>query len=407
MEQTSFANCLLTPEIEAQARRDRLQRLREVLVEQEIGAALLFDSINLRYACGVVNMQLNTSRNPGRYVFVPAEGPVVLFEYAGCQHLSADIDTVNEVRDAHAIHPQYCGYGLKYLDHLRTFANDIAALMMQHSPENNRIAVDRPTAEATPALQSKGLVVCDGNIPADIARSIKSPAELELVKASMRCTEAAVAHMEQNLIPGRSEMEVWSSLWHALVAGGGEYIETRLFNSGPRTNPWFQETSAKIIEAGELVALDTDAIGPHGYYSDFSRTFLAGDGPASGEQRTLYGHAFDQIEHNMSIVRPGMSFQEFSEKSWVVPDEYLPHRYLVVVHGMGLAGEHPILRQKVDWDSMGTDGIFEPNMTLCFESFIGREDGHEGVKLEEHVLLTDKGIERLSSYGYDDRLAPV
>ena len=86
MQQTSFTNYLLAPEIEAQARRDRLTRLREVLVEQEIGAALLFDSINLRYACGVVNMQLNTSRNPGRYVFVPTEGPVVLFEYAGCKH---------------------------------------------------------------------------------------------------------------------------------------------------------------------------------------------------------------------------------------------------------------------------------------------------------------------------------
>lgn len=65
MNQASFSNYLLSPEIEAQARRDRLHRLRKVLVAQDIGAALLFDSINLRYACGEVNMQLNTSRNPG------------------------------------------------------------------------------------------------------------------------------------------------------------------------------------------------------------------------------------------------------------------------------------------------------------------------------------------------------
>ena len=116
MSQTSFSNYLLEPKIESQARRDRLTRLREVLVVQEIGAALLFDSINLRYACGVVNMQLNTARNPGRYVFVPVEGPVVLFEYAGCEHLSAGIDIVDEVHNAHAIYPLYCGYGPKYLD---------------------------------------------------------------------------------------------------------------------------------------------------------------------------------------------------------------------------------------------------------------------------------------------------
>ena len=65
MNQTAFFNYLLSPEIEAQARRDRLHRLRKVLVAQDIGAALLFDSINLRYNCGVVNMQLNTSSNPG------------------------------------------------------------------------------------------------------------------------------------------------------------------------------------------------------------------------------------------------------------------------------------------------------------------------------------------------------
>ena len=65
MNQTSFSNYLLTPEIKAQARRNRLHRLRKGLVAQDIGAALLFDTINLRYNCGVVNMKLNASRNPG------------------------------------------------------------------------------------------------------------------------------------------------------------------------------------------------------------------------------------------------------------------------------------------------------------------------------------------------------
>ena len=57
MNQTSFSNYLLSQEIETQARRDRLHRLRKGLVAQDIGAALLFDSINLRSDCGVVNMQ--------------------------------------------------------------------------------------------------------------------------------------------------------------------------------------------------------------------------------------------------------------------------------------------------------------------------------------------------------------
>ena len=43
----------------------------------------------------------------------------------------------------------------------------------------------------------------------------------------------------------------------------------------------------------------------------------------------------------------------------------------------------------------------EPGMTLCVESFIGSEGGREGVKLEEQVLVTDTGIERLSAYRFE------
>ena len=69
---------------------------------------------------------------------------------------------------------------------------------------------------------------------------------------------------------------------------------------------------------------------------------------------------------------------------------------------MSLVGEHPIMRHLTDWEECGADGIFEPNMALCFESFIGSKDGGEGVKPEEHVLLTETSADRLSIYGYDE-----
>jgi Xaa-Pro aminopeptidase len=45
--------------------------------------------------------------------------------------------------------------------------------------------------------------------------------------------------------------------------------------------------------------------------------------------------------------------------------------------------------------------VIAPGMTLCVESFIGVEGGREGVKLEEQVLVTESGIERLSRYPLD------
>ena len=39
-------------------------------------------------------------------------------------------------------------------------------------------------------------------------------------------------------------------------------------------------------------------------------------------------------------------------------------------------------------------------MTFCVESYIGSVNGREGVKLEEKVLVTDSGVERLSNYTF-------
>jgi Xaa-Pro aminopeptidase len=51
-----------------------------------------------------------------------------------------------------------------------------------------------------------------------------------------------------------------------------------------------------------------------------------------------------------------------------------------------------------DFDAKGYDGVIYPGMTLCVESYIGVSGGHEGVKLEEQVLITEDGHEKLTNY---------
>jgi Xaa-Pro aminopeptidase len=156
----------------------------------------------------------------------------------------------------------------------------------------------------------------------------------------------------------------------------------------------------RAIEAGDLVCFDTDLIGPYGYCSDISRSWLSGGKPTD-EQRRLYATAYAQIQHNIGILKPGMAFREIAEKSWPIPDEFLAHRYSVMIHGVGLADEYPSIKYQPDFDVRGYDGIIEPGMTLCVESFTGAEGGREGVKLEEEVLITENGVEVLSKYPFE------
>ena len=138
-----------------------------------------------------------------------------------------------------------------------------------------------------------------------MARAIKSPGEVDCIRASLRMTERAVGDLRTAIRPGITENELWSVLHQAVIAGNGDYCETRLLNSGPRTNPWFQETGSRTIEPNELVALDTDVVGCHGYYSDFSRTFHSGpddaDRRAAGAVSRL---AHEQVHHNIGDHRP-------------------------------------------------------------------------------------------------------
>ena len=50
-----------------------------------------------------------------------------------------------------------------------------------------------------------------------------------------------------------TELDVWSMLHEENIKNGGEWIETRLLASGPRTNPWFQEASFRTLSEGDMV----------------------------------------------------------------------------------------------------------------------------------------------------------
>ena len=121
----------------------------------------------------------------------------------------------------------------------------------------------------------------------------------------MRCAlatcEAAMLVMQRHLRPGITEQALWAHLHAENISRGGEWIETRLLSSGPRTNPWFQECSSREVEAGDLVAFDTDLIGPYGYCADISRTWRCGGGRARNAQIDLYRRAREQIAYNLEL----------------------------------------------------------------------------------------------------------
>ena len=156
-----------------------------------------------------------------------------------------------------------------------------------------RDSINGPAVEA---LNKIDLSVVDAKSVVEQARVIKSTDELQCLKAAIEVAEKGISKMKEELKAGITENELWSILHKTNIDHGGEWIECRLLTSGEKTNPWMQECGNKIIQSGEIVAFDTDMVGPYGYCADISRTFVEGNN-FTNEQKQLYEMAAVSYTH--------------------------------------------------------------------------------------------------------------
>ncbi|MFD0860354.1 M24 family metallopeptidase [Roseovarius aquimarinus] len=377
--------------------QERHRRLLDVMAEQGVSAVLTSDPINILYATGQRNMTVFSLMGPFRFALVRADGHTVLWEFAGCEHLVMGNPVVDEVRAAPGLTPIS---GPAHVEGIADLAAQVSALVA----DSGAVWIEGFGAPVSDALRAGHLAVGDATGVLAEARLIKQPSEIAVMREAVRRVEAAAGSLEAAIAPGASEVEVWAEFHRHLIATDGEYVSTRLFQSGPRTFPYFQEAGPRRMEAGDLVCFDTDALGYMGYAVDFSRTFLCGDGAASAEQKKLYRLAYDQLQHNAARLGPGVRFEEFARGAWPIPAAYRGHGYYCLAHGLGLCGEFPYVPHYFEGENYRFEGAFRPGMVICIESYIGAEQEAQGVKLEDQFLITETGTERLTTYPFNEGL---
>ena len=375
----------------------RLNRVKKELEKKNLEACLLFDPVNIRYALDSTNMSIYNMHNLTRYCFIPLNGPVILYEYFNCEDQSSHLNLINEIRPA--ITWDYFSYGDQANEQLNKWVKEVKDLTNSYSKNSKKLAIDVINGPAVAALNKVGLEIVDAKSILEQARVIKSSEELKCMRAAIDVAEIGISKMRKELKAGMTEDELWSILHKTNIEHGGEWIECRILSSGERTNPWMQESSNKIIQSGEIVSFDTDMVGPYGYCADISRAFVEGH-KFNSEQKKLYLMAVEHVNYNAELIKPGLSFKEFTEKSWKLPEEYYGNRYSCMVHGIGLCDEWPMIRYPTDGGQR--EGCFEKNMTVTVETYIGKVGGKEGVKLEQQYLVTDNKLELMSHHPLED-----
>ena len=398
--------------------RERVARAQQSLQDRGIAAALLFNPLNVRYVSYPGLAIVATFHMTFRWALLPAEGKVVLwdsFPSGADPHLfTAGNGADPKGREVMIGVPQYftgtvrLAHGFSYFPcgsaaaaSVRSFTAEIVDALKERGLLGEKIAIDRLDGSAFVALSGAGVQICDGQTPLEHARSVKTSDELAILRDNARTAARGLDALQWRLRPGVAENQLWGTFMGSAMSNGAEWGQTRMLSSGPRTNPWMQEATDRVVQAGELVGIDTDLCGRMGYMTDVSRTYLCGEGAATDQQRRLYHDAYEFVHGNIPEMRVGASYVELGERLGArFPKQYYDQRYVLLAHGVGVCDEFPA----VTWGN-NHEGELQAGMVISVEAYCGVVGGTEGVKLEEQVIVTDDGPEIISDCAnHDERL---
>jgi Xaa-Pro aminopeptidase len=385
------------PEIDVdRLRTERLARLQEAMTRHDLEACLLFSEPNARYATGATAMPIWSMSTFTRCAVVPAEGDPILFEHGNSVHRSA--------RRAVDVRPMHLW---EFYDdpaaQAAMFAREAVAALRERGVSGDRIGVDRLGTPAFLALQAEGLHLVDSAPATQEARQVKTPEEIAALRLGGRAVVEGLEAFRAALRPGITERELFAVYAGAMLARGAEYLATNTVCSGPNTNPWRAEATDRTIEAGDLVYVDTDTVGPEGYFFCVSRAFVCPGAGPTVEQRELYRIAADWVRGTTALVRPGITCAQLAAAAPAIPERFFAQRYEVMIHGIGLEEENPSVCHPQDVQS-NPDTVIEEGMALVVELYLGEVGGSVGVKFGDEILVTDGDPEVLAPFPYEDEL---
>jgi Xaa-Pro aminopeptidase len=255
-----------------------------------------------------------------------------------------------------------------------------------------RIAVEAAHLSLASADVLRGggveLVATTGLVEA--LRAVKEPGELEHLRRAATISDRVFGELAREPFVGRTEAELawWiEQAWHEAGADGPSFAAVVAFGeNGAR--PHAHPRDAAIPE-GTLVVVDAGC-SVAGYLSDCTRTFFTAE--PEGRLLELYELCLGAQRDGLAAVRPGASGQDVDAASRVAIGEAgLGERYgHGLGHGVGLEiHEAPTLRPE-------SDSVLEPGNVVTVEPGIYLP-GDVGVRIEDTVVVTDDGCERLTT----------
>jgi Xaa-Pro aminopeptidase len=352
---------------------DRLSQARKAVADAGLCALLVTPGPDLRWLTGYEALPLERLT----CLVLPADGEPFLVapglevpavEASSVPSLGIDVVGWGETEDPYAL----------VAARLPSSGGRVALTNRMWAEQVLRFRSALPAAEQTLASE----------VLADL-RVRKSPDEVDALRRAGQAIDRVHTRMAEFLVPGRTEREAGREIAAAILAEGHETVDFVIVGSGPNGASPHHEVGDRVLARGDVVVVDIGGTTAQGYCSDCTRMYALGDPP---EEFTAYFSVLHQAqEAACDHARPGVTAESVDAAAREVITaggygEFFVHR---TGHGIGVeTHEEPYIVE-------GNDTVLEAGMAFSIEPGIYLP-GRHGARIEDIVVATEGGIERLN-----------
>ena len=367
----------------------RIGRVRQALENSELGALITFDVNNIRYITSTKIGEWERDKL-SRWALLTRGGEPILWDFGSaavhhklfCPWLEPENMRAGLVGLRGTVHPDF---GL-----MERHANEIYGLLKEAGVEKMPIGIDIIEPPMMFQLQKVGLKIVDGQQTMLEAREIKNVDEIALLNRAAAMVDGAYDLINEKLRPGVRENDLVAEVNKFLYTHGSDDVEAINAISGERCNPHPHNFTDRMIRPGDQAFFDI-LQSFMGYRTCYYRTFSVSR--ATDAQRDAYKKAREWLDNAMARIKPGASTAHICEAfpkagEFGFPDEMSAFG-LQFAHGLGLAlHERPIISRVVSLDHPTE---IREGMVFAIETYCPATDGYSAARIEEEVVVTDKG----------------
>ena len=376
--------------------RYRLARAQAALDKSECGALLLFDDNNVRYVTSTKIGEWARDKLSRFALLIRGQDPI-LWDFGSA--------AMHHKLYSPWLPPENCRAGLVGLRGtvdpafglMKRHAEEMASILKSAGVAKMPVGVDIIEPPMMFELEKAGLKIKDGQQIMLSAREVKSSDEIALLNRAAAMVDGAYDVVNEMLRPGIRENDIVAEVNKFLYTHGSDDVEAVNAISGERCSPHPHNFTDRMIRPGDQAFFDIlQAF--MGYRTCYYRTFNVCR--ATPAQHDAYRMAREWLDNAIERIKPGASTAHICEvfpkaEEFGFPDEMAAFG-LQFAHGLGLnLHERPIISRVV---SMDHPTEIKEGMVFAIETYCPATDGFSAARIEEEVVVTDKGCKLISLF---------